>query len=110
MNNMGYKTEIYQPLHAVTYTTSAGLLLFPKEYTSYKQTNMNVYLEILGQSFIDKKQYYIDAAPAVQFIINSIARIDVAYRTQFAGNVSRLSNSSVIMRLEYNLLNVFSKK
>lgn len=109
MNNIGYKTEIYQPLHAVTYTTSAGLLLFPKEYTSYKQANMNLYLEILGQSFIGKKKYYIDVAPAIQFIFNSIARIDIAYRTQFAGNVSRLSNRYVMMRLEYNLLNVFSK-
>lgn len=31
---------------------------------------MNLYLEIPGQSFIDKKQYYVDAAPAVQFIFN----------------------------------------
>ena len=110
MNNIDHKAEFFQPLHAITYTTSAGLLLFPKEYTSYKQTNMNLYLEIPGQSFIDKKQYHVDAAPAVQFIFNSIARLDVSYRTQFAGNVNRLSNSYFMMRLEYNLLNIFSKK
>ena len=107
MNNINHKTEIYQPLRAITYTTSAGLLLFPKEYTSYKQTNMNLYIEMLGQSFIDKKQYYVDVAPAVQFIFNSIARLDVAWRTKLSGNVERLSTSSFMLRLEYNLLNVF---
>ena len=110
MNNIGHAIEFFQPLHAINYSTSAGLLLFPKEYTSYKQTNMNLYVEVLGQSFIDKKQYYIDVAPAVQFIFNSIARLDVGYRTQFSGNVTRLGNSNFILRLEYNWLNIFSKK
>ncbi|HUS02958.1 MAG TPA: hypothetical protein VMY77_14570 [Chitinophagaceae bacterium] len=110
MNNIDYKTEIFQPLHAITYSASAGLLLFPKEYTSYKQTNMNLYLEVLGQSFTDKKQYYVDVAPAVQFIFNSIARLDIGYRAKLSGNVERLSKSSFMLRLEYNLLNVFSKK
>jgi hypothetical protein len=110
MNNIDHKTEIFQPLHAVTYTTSAGVLLFPKEYTSYKQTNMNLYVEMLGQSYLDKKQYYMDVAPAVQFIFNSIARFDIGYRTKLSGNVTRLSNSSFMLRLEYNLLNVFGNK
>ncbi len=110
LNNVGHTTEIFQPLHAITYTGSAGLLLFPKEYTSYHQVNMNLYLEMLGQSFIDKKQYFMDVAPAAQFIFNSISRIDISYRTQIAGNVSRLSNSGFMIRLEYNLLNVFGNK
>jgi hypothetical protein len=110
MNNIDHKTEIFQPLHAVTYSASAGLLLLPKEYTSYKQTNMNLYLEVLGESFTDKKQYYVDVAPAVQFIFNSIARFDIGYRVKLSGNVERLSASSFMVRLEYNLLNVFSKK
>jgi hypothetical protein len=109
-NNIGYETEIYQAKNAITYTASAGYLLFPKEYTSYKQTNLNLYLEILGQSFADKKQSYIDVAPAVQFIFNSIARVDVGYRTQVSGNVNRLANNYFMIRLEYNLLNVFNKK
>lgn len=109
-NNIQYKTEIFQPLQAINYTASAGLLLFPKEYTSYKQTNMNLYLEILGQSYTDKKQYYIDAAPAIQFIFNSIARLDIGYRTKLSGNVERLSKSSFMIRLEYNLLNILTDK
>lgn len=108
-NNIHDKIEIFQPLHAITYSASAGLLLLPKEYTSYKQTNINLYLEVLGQSFTDIKQYYVDVAPAVQFIFNSIARVDVGYRTKLSGNVERLGKSSFLLRLEYNLLNVFSK-
>lgn len=110
LNNIGYKTEVFQLLNAITYTASAGYLLFPKEYTSYKQTNMNLYFEMLGQSFTDKKQSYLDVAPAVQFIFNSIARVDIGYRTQLLGNINRLSNNYIMMRLEYNLLNVFGKK
>lgn len=110
LNNINNKTEIFQPLHAITYTTSAGFLLLPKEYTSYKQTNMNFYLEMLGQSFLDKRLYYIDVAPAMQFIFNSIARLDLSYRTQLSGNINRLSNNSFMVRMEYNLLNVFSNK
>lgn len=107
MNNIDHKTEVFQPLHAVTYSASAGLLLFPKEYTSYKQTNMNLYLELLGQSYPGRKQYYVDVAPAVQFIFNSIARVDLSYRTKLSGNVDQLGKSSIMLRLEYNLLNVF---
>ncbi|MEO6452654.1 MAG: hypothetical protein ABIN97_01215 [Ginsengibacter sp.] len=110
MNNIAYKTQIFQPLNAITYTASAGYLLFPREYTSYKQTNCNLYIEMLGQTFTDKKQSYMDIAPAVQFIFNSIARVDVGYRTQIAGKTSRLSNNNFMVRLEYNLLNVFAKK
>lgn len=110
LDNIGYKIEIFQPVNAVNYTASAGYLLFPKEYTSYKQTNLNLYVEFLGQSSTDKKQYFVDAAPAIQFIFNSIARVDLAYRTQIAGNINRLSNNYFMLRLEYNLLNVFGKR
>jgi hypothetical protein len=110
MNNISNNTEDFQPPHAITYTASAGYLLFPKEYTSYRQTNFNLYFEMIGQSFTDKKQSFIDVAPAVQFIFNSIARVDIGYRTQLSGNINRLSNSYFMVRLEYNLLNVLSKK
>ena len=67
-------------------------------------------MEFLGQSFTDKRQYYLDVAPAVQFIFNSISRLDFSYRTQLAGNINRLGNSNFMIRLEYNLLNVFGNK
>ena len=106
-NNIGHKILAYQPVNAINYTASAGYLLFPREYTSYKQTNFNLYCEFLGSSFLDQKQYFLDVAPAFQFIINSIARIDMSYRTCLKGNVKRMSDSYFLLRLEYNLLNVF---
>jgi hypothetical protein len=64
------------------YTLSSGLLVYPKSYRSYKQTNVNVYLEFLGKSNLGKKEHVLDAAPALQFIINSNFRIDVSQRVQ----------------------------
>ncbi len=115
LNNLHDKRETIVPWEAVNYTLSMGYLLFPKEYTSYKQTNINLYTEFLGNSFLgsndwDHKKYFIDIAPSVQFIVNSIARIDLGYRTQLVGNTVRMANSSFLVRVEYNFLNVFSKK
>lgn len=110
LKNPGYDDEISLPVHAATYTASAGYLLFPREYMSYDQTNCNIYLEVTGQSFPGKKQSYVDVAPAIQFIFNSISRVDIVYHMQMAGNISRLSNNYFMLRLEYNLLNAFGKK
>jgi hypothetical protein len=115
LNNLHNKREVIVPWHAVNYSLSAGYLLFPKEYTSYKQTNINLYVEFLGNSFSGKqhwenKKYYLDIAPALQFIINSIARVDLGYRTQLAGNTLRMSNSSFLIRAEYNFLNSLTRK
>lgn len=115
LNNLRSKREIIVPWHAVNYNLSVGYLLFPKEYSSFKQTNVNLYTEFLGSSSFGaplhkRTNYFIDIAPAVQFIINSIARIDIGYRTQLAGNTARMANASFLIRAEYNFLNVFSKK
>ena len=110
LNNLHNKREVIVPWRAVNYSLSAGYLLFPKEYTSYKQTNINLYTEFLGANTWDNKKYFIDIAPAIQFIINSIARVDIGYRTQLWGNTERMANSTFLVRVEYNFLNVFSKK
>jgi hypothetical protein len=110
LNNLNGKREVIVPWRAVNYSISAGYLLLPKEYTSYKQTNVNLYTEFLGASTWDNKKYFIDIAPAVQFIINSIARVDLGYRTQLSGNTQRMANSSFLIRVEYNFLNAFSRK
>ena len=115
LNNLHDQREVIVPWQAVGYSLSAGYLLFPKEYTSFRQTNVNLYTEFLGNGFLgnhawDHKKYYIDIAPAVQFIVNSIGRIDLGYRTQLAGNTVRMANSSFLIRVEYNFLNAFSKK
>jgi hypothetical protein len=107
MNNLNEKVMPGQPLNAITYTASFGYLLLPKDYVSYHQTNVNLYMELLGTSFPGEKKSYTDIAPAIQFIINSIARIDLAYRTQLTGNTARLSGNYFMIRLEYNILNAF---
>ena len=62
---------------------------------------------MLGTAFPGKNKSYADIAPAIQFIFNSIARVDLSYRTQLTGNAQRLSNNYFMIRLEYNLLNIF---
>src|SRR4030095_16424506 len=96
--------------HALNYSLSAGYLFLPRKYVTYRQTNFNLYTEFLGATSLDKKGYYIDAVPGIQFIFNSISRLDIAYRTQVAGNLSRYSENSWLVRFEYNFLNVFNRK
>ena len=38
---------------AFNYTLSAGYLVLPREYTDYKQTNFNIYTELIGGRNID---------------------------------------------------------
>lgn len=96
--------------HAMNYTVSAGYLLFPATYKNFNQVNLNLYCEMLGSSSLDGNGYYLDIAPAIQFIFNSIARLDLSYRTQFAGDMKRLSGNYFLMRFEYNFLNAFKNK
>lgn len=107
LNNLNNSVKSSQPLNAINYTASFGYLLLPKEYVSYRQTNMNLYTELLGTSFPGDHMSYLDVAPAVQFIFNSISRLDLSYRFQVAGNTPRLSNNYFMIRLEYNILNLF---
>lgn len=93
--------------NALNYTFSTGALLFPKVYTSYKQVNLNVFLEFLGQSNLENGHYYLDAAPAIQFIFDSRTRVDLSYRMEMAGDMMRTQQNSFLFRIEYNLFNVF---
>jgi hypothetical protein len=85
------------------YSLSAGYLLFPLKYTSYDQVNVNLYCEFLGYVYtptieehihpdpthtgpmelVRKRLLYnrLDIAPAVQFIVDSRAKIDLVFRT-----------------------------
>ena len=108
-DNLNTSKLPWQSAQAMSYTFSAGYLLFPKEYKDFRQTNFNLYCEFIGSNSLDKKGYYIDAAPAFQFIFNSISRLDFSYRWQLTGNMQRLSENYFLLRFEYNLLNVFRK-
>jgi len=72
-----------------------GYLLYPKTYSSYAQSNWNVYAEFLfrkydavhiiynGQEVEDTNQstsagFYVDIQPGVQKIINSTARVELS--------------------------------
>ena len=65
---------------------SAGYLLFPRKYKSYKQTNFNIYLEYLTSSIISSQypsrysKFMSTVAPGVQFIIMSRSRLDFGYK------------------------------
>ncbi|MFT3705522.1 MAG: hypothetical protein QM802_24345 [Agriterribacter sp.] len=109
-NNVHAENIPFLNRKAINYSLSAGYLLFPRSYKNYKQTNVNLYLEMLGSNGVGGKGYYIDAAPGVQFILNSISRIDVACRTQVSGDMMRYNKTSWLLRFEYNFLNVFTKK
>ncbi|WP_448698966.1 hypothetical protein ACFGVR_18850 [Mucilaginibacter sp. AW1-3] len=89
------------------YTFSAGYLLLPKNYTDYKQTNLNIYAEFIGKSSLDGKGKYLDIAPSVQLIFNSRTRIDFGYHKQLTGDLSRIATTSYLIRLEHNLFNAF---
>ena len=65
-----------------------------------------MYLEFLGKSNLGKNEHVLDAAPALQFIINSNFRIDVSQRVQLWSTMTRNQKNLLLLRLEYNLFNV----
>lgn len=103
------KSIIQYPRQGVNYTASIGYLLLPKEYVSYRQTNMNLYLEYTGQTASNYNSYG-ELNPAVQFIFNSIARLDVGTSFVLYSSSDRMTNGGVLLRFEYNFLNVLKAK
>jgi hypothetical protein len=104
---------IYLPsrnYQSINYSLSAGYLLLPKEYTDYKQLNLNLYLELLAQQTLDRKTHYIDLAPAIQLIFNSNAKLNLGYRFQLDGSMQRMAVSSWLISFERTFLNALGKK
>jgi hypothetical protein len=87
------------------YSLSGGYLFFPLKYKSYKQVNLNGYLEFIGQYAISAKSGFIDAAPAVQLIFNSATRLNLGARFQLKGNLHRMANQSFFFSVEHTMLN-----
>jgi hypothetical protein len=94
------------PYQALGYSLSAGYLVLPKTYTDYNQTNLNLYVELLGQNTTDLKKYYIDLAPAAQLIFNSQAKLNVGYRFQLGSDMRRMSPNSWLLSFEWLFLSV----
>jgi hypothetical protein len=94
------------PYASFNYSLSAGYLLLPRKYVSYKQTNFNIYLELLGSNTLDKSLHFVDLAPAVQLIFNSNTRVNAGYRFQLSGNMHRMATESLLISVETTFLNV----
>ncbi len=105
-NRGGYNLPGGQARNAAAYTLSAGYLVLPKNYRDYKQVNMNLYVELLGKTNPGHAQSYLDVAPAVQFIFNSVCRLDFSYRTPLYNDMGRNSKNMYLVRLEYNFFNL----
>jgi hypothetical protein len=89
---------------AFNYTFSAGYLILPREYRDYKQTNLNLYVELLGARNLDLKGHYTDLAPALQLIFNSNSKLNLMYRFQLAGSFQRMAKESVGISFERTFL------
>lgn len=71
---------------------SAGYLLLPRKYKSYKQTNFNLYLEYLTNTVMNKNfpvrynRFSSTLAPGLQFVILSRSRLDFSYKIRKGDN------------------------
>jgi hypothetical protein len=107
------KSVIYIPsriYQVMNYSLSAGYLVLPLEYTDYKQTNLNIYTEVLAQQALDREAYYIDLAPAFQLIFNSNAKLNIGYRFQLNGDMHRMARNSWLIAFERTFLNALKKR
>ena len=92
------------PGEAFAYTVSAGYLVLPVNYTSFRQLNVNVYTELLGQRALGERKYMVDLAPAIQFIFNSNAKVNIGYRFQLGGNMHRMGERGWMIAFERTFL------
>ncbi|MGZ5190581.1 MAG: hypothetical protein ACXWCZ_06140 [Flavisolibacter sp.] len=99
MDPSRYDKFIYTPerlYKSLNYSVSAGYLVLPREYKSYNQLNVNIYTELLGQRTLDRKTYYLDFAPSLQFIFNSNSKLNLGYRFQIKGDQHRMEKSFLV--------------
>jgi hypothetical protein len=98
------------PYSAYNYAISAGYLLFPRSYSNYGQTNLNLYVEMLGSRNIGKNGGFLDIAPAMQLILSSQTKLNLGYRTQLRGDVFRMSTERWLFSVETTFLNALKRK
>jgi hypothetical protein len=93
--------------NSLNYSLSFGQLLLPQKYKSYKQANVNAMIEFIGQHNLVKNKGFIDIVPSVQCILNSVARIDIGYRTNLKNDLLRTYSKGILIKFEYNFFNAF---
>lgn len=96
--------------NATNYTLSLGKLMYPKKYTNFKQTNINLMVEFVGQTINENGKSYLDVMPAVQFIFNSQARLDFAYRQELVSSMIRSAPNGFYFNLYYTFFDLKGKK
>jgi len=107
----GHTLPATSPDKAINYIVSAGRLILPRAYTSYKQTNINLMVELIGQSLPEVSKNVVDIAPSIQFIFFSQARLDIGYRHELYSNMLRTAPNGFLVRFEYVLFsNPFKNK
>jgi hypothetical protein len=92
--------------NVTNYTLSFGRLMYPQKYTSFKQTNINLMVEFVGQTINENGKSFLDIVPAIQFILNSQARIDLAYRRQLFNSMIRSAPNGIYFNLYYTFFNL----
>lgn len=105
-NSQAYKFPVSQSNSATNYTLSFGRLMYPNKYKNFKQTNINLMMEFLGQTLNTNGKSFLDVVPSLQFIINSQARVDVAYVKEIYSNMLRTATNGLYLKLEYSFFNV----
>lgn len=109
-DNFSNKFPINYVTNSVDYTLSMGQLVLPKKYKNFNQTNVNLMVEMLGQTHLENSNSFLDIAPMIQFIFRSKARLDIAYRRQLYSTVYRTQPNGFIINFQYSLFNVIKKK
>ena len=95
---------------AIDYTLSIGQLVLPKKYKNFNQTNLNLMVEILGQTHLTNSKSFLDIAPVIQFIFKSKARLDIAYRRQLYSTMYRTQPNGILVNFQYTIFNVVKTK
>ena len=95
--------------NATNYTLSFGKLMYPKKYTSFKQTNINLMVEFAGQTINENGRSYLDVVPVIQFIFHSQARLDLGYRHELMSSMTRAAPNGVYFNLYYTFFNLRNK-
>ena len=86
VNDIYDKSNNLFKLGTLKNSISAGYLVFPRKYKSYKQTNFNIYLEYITNTITNKSfperfnKFSSTLAPGIQFIILSRSRLDFSYK------------------------------
>jgi hypothetical protein len=74
--------------------------MYPKNTLNYKQTNINLMVEFVGQT-INEMEIIFRCRTCSSFIIQSQARIDIAYRHELYSSMFRSAPNGVYLNLEY---------